>query len=146
MHELVGKGFTMSLLNRKIFLIEDNLTNRAIAQIALESAGATTEIERWGTDAITKIRDFMPVDIILLDLMFPRNVSGYDVFMEIRKNDDLKHIPIVAVSAADASTAMQKTQEMGFDGFIAKPIDIDQFPKQIETILSGESLWIKHSF
>jgi len=135
----------MILPNRRIFIIEDDLANRAIVQIALEQEGAKTAIERWGVDAVQRIERFLPVDIILLDLMFPNNISGFDVFLEIRENAALRDIPIVAVSAAEPIASIAKAKEYGFDGFIAKPIDTDHFPQQIANILDGESLWLAQS-
>lgn len=129
------------LQNKRIFLIEDNLENRAIMQILLEQNGATTSFERWGTNTVKRLRAFVPVDIILLDLMFPRGVTGYDIFDSIREHSEFDNIPIVAVSASDPSTAIPKTKAKGFDGFITKPIDYDRFPDQINAILNKESVW-----
>jgi DNA-binding response OmpR family regulator len=83
----------------------------------------------------------MPIDIILLDLMFPRGITGYDIFREIRSYSEFDSIPIVAVSAADATVAIPKAQEMGFSGFIAKPIDFYRFSVQIEHILDKQEVW-----
>ena len=121
--------------------MEDNLANRAIMQILLEQNGAKTSFERWGKDTVAKLREFMPADIILLDLMFPRNVTGYDVFDEIRKHPEFRHIPIVAVSASDPGAAIPKTKSKGFCGFIPKPVEYDRFPRQIASILEGKPIW-----
>ncbi len=131
----------MILQNKRIFIVEDDLKNRAIAQLLLEREGAKISFERWGIDTISKLKRFLPVDIILLDLMFPRGVTGYDVFKEIRSHSEFRHIPIVAVSAADASIAVPLTKDMGFAGFIAKPIDFHNFTKQISEIIKGVPVW-----
>lgn len=131
----------MLLKNKRIFIIEDNLNNRAITQTVLEQQGARTAFERWGTDVVEKIEKFMPVDLILLDLMFPNGVTGYDIFTEIRNHDPLRRIPIVAVSAADPGEAISRTQELGFNGYISKPIHFTNFPKQLLAILSGDAVW-----
>ncbi len=83
----------------------------------------------------------MPVDIILLDLMFAHGITGYDIFDEIRKVDDFADIPIIAVSASDTSFAVPKVRAKGFSGFIAKPIDFDRFPCQIDQVLNDEQVW-----
>ena len=57
----------MILEDRRIFIIEDNLENRSIAQMLLEAEGATIAFDRWGKDFINKMRKFAPIDIILLD-------------------------------------------------------------------------------
>jgi two-component system, chemotaxis family, sensor kinase CheA len=134
----------MLLKNKRIFMIEDNLNNRAITQMLLEQQGARTAFERWGTDVIDKLEKFMPIDLILLDLMFPGGVSGYDIFLDIRRHEEFQHIPIAAVSAADPGMAISKTQELGFNGYISKPINFMTFPKQILSLINGESFWDVH--
>ncbi|MBC7813344.1 MAG: response regulator [Burkholderiales bacterium] len=131
----------MSLQNKRIYLVEDGVENRAIIQTLLERSGAKIAFDRWGTDTIKGLQLFAPVDIILLDLMLPNKVTGYDVFDRIREIADFVDVPIVAVSAADPSEAVPKTRAKGFAGFIAKPIDFELFPLQIERILNHESVW-----
>jgi CheY-like chemotaxis protein len=131
----------MSLKDKRIFIIEDNLQNRAIAETLLHQQSAVTAFDRWGVDTIHKLELFAPVDIILLDLMFPRGVTGYDVFQQIRNHEQFAHVPIVAVSASDPNEAIPQTRDMGFAGFIAKPIDFVKFTQQIATILAGQEVW-----
>lgn len=133
----------MYLKNKRIFIVEDNISNRAIEQLLLEQQGALTAIDRWGKETVPRLRAFMPVDIILLDLMFPNDVTGYDVFSEIRSHTEFNGIPIVAVSASDPSVAIPKTRAFGFDGFISKPVNYDRFPQEIYAIIGGESIWAK---
>lgn len=132
----------MQLSGKRIFMVEDNLANKAIQTMLLEQKGARIGIERWGgSDTVRKLKKFMPVDVIVLDLMFPNEVTGYDVFSEIRTHDEFKHIPIVAVSASNPSEAIAKTRSYGFAGFISKPVDFDKFPEQIAEIINGNSIW-----
>jgi two-component system cell cycle response regulator DivK len=133
---------TTSLLqNKRIFLVEDNLGNRAIMQMILEQHGAKISFERWGTDTVSRLKVFEPVDLILLDLMFPQGITGYDVFDNIRQHTEFRHVPIVAVSASEPALSIPKTQAHGFAGFLPKPIDIDKFPKQVAAILRNEPVW-----
>ena len=131
----------MLLKNKRIFIVEDNLANRAIMQIALEHEGAKTGIDRWGLHTLEQLRQFAPVDLILLDLMFPDNTTGYDVFDHIRSDATFIQIPIVAVSASDPTEAIPRTVAKGFAGFIRKPINQNKLPQQILAILQGEPVW-----
>ena len=131
----------MLLSNKRIFIVEDNLSNRAIAQMLLEASGARTAIDRWGTNAVNRMREFAPIDLVILDLMFPDGISGYDIYDEIRSHSEFDQVPIIAVSAADPTTAIPLTQEKGFAGFISKPLDFNQFPQQICRIIGGEKIW-----
>jgi CheY-like chemotaxis protein len=131
----------MLLANKRVFVVEDNLENRVLMTMMLEQQGARTQFERWGRDALPRLKAFMPVDIILLDLMLPHGVTGFDIFDEIRAHSEFAGIPVVAVSAQDASLAIPKTMEKGFSGFIAKPVDYDLFPKQVAQIIAREPVW-----
>lgn len=132
----------MLLLNKRIFYVEDNVQNRAIVQLILEREGAKVHFERWGgEDAFVRLKAFMPVDLILLDLMFPKNVSGYDIFDQLRADPDFAHIPVIAVSAADPGAEIPKAKAKGFQGFISKPVSIFSFAAQITKVLAGQTVW-----
>jgi CheY-like chemotaxis protein len=130
------------LKGKRIFYVEDDLTNRSLVQLVLEQHGASMRFERWGTDdALRRLHDFAPVDLILLDLMLPDNVSGYDIFNAIREDEHFNAVPIVALSAADPSIEMSKARAYGFSGFISKPISLIDFPQQIKALIEGEVVW-----
>jgi len=130
----------MSLNGKKIFILEDNSMNRVVFRIALITQGANVEFDQWGRDTMEKIKNYEP-DLIILDLMLPNGASGYDVFKQIRQRPEYDNVPIVAVSASEPSIALPKTKNLGFSGFIAKPIDETLFPEQMAKVLSGEHVW-----
>jgi CheY-like chemotaxis protein len=131
----------MILKDKRIFVVEDDVKNKAIAQLLLEHAGATVKFDRWGVDTIARLEQFLPVDVILLDLMLPRGVTGFDIFVEIQSHDHLKTIPVVAVSASDTSVAIPQAKNLGFSGFIVKPIDFHNFTKQVAHAIAGNEIW-----
>jgi CheY-like chemotaxis protein len=57
-----------------------------------------------------------------MDLMLPKQVSGFDLVCEIRQVPELTSLPIVDLSASDPDTAMLCARQLGFSGFICKPI------------------------
>lgn len=131
----------MRLKDKRIFIVEDNIGNRAITQMLLERHGARVSTDRFGRDAIKRLKQFAPVDLVILDLMLPEGITGYDIFGEIRELAEFDNVPIVAVSAADASEALPDAQDRGFAGFISKPIDFNLFPQQIAQIINGDEVW-----
>jgi CheY-like chemotaxis protein len=134
----------MLLNDKRVFIIEDNIDNRIITQVLLEQQGAQTAFERWGgADSIKRLHEFAPVDLIILDLMFPNQVTGYDVFDRIRREAAFEQVPIVAVSATDPITAIPLVRAKGFSGFISKPIDYDLFPRQLVRIMNCETVWYR---
>jgi CheY-like chemotaxis protein len=126
----------MPLQGKRIFIVEDNVQNKTIMQLLLEMQGATIAIDRWGRDTIQRLQAFSPVDLILMDLMLPNNVTGYELFDLIRVLPEFANVPVIAVSAADPSESTVKTREHGFAGFIAKPIEFETFAHQIAQILA----------
>lgn len=133
----------MKLLEEKrIFYIEDDRINREIVKTAVEAHGAKFDFDAWGFPEITvtKLRRFQP-DIILLDLMFLHNTSGYDVYKEIRKSG-VSNVPVVIVSASDATIEIPKAKNLGLNGYIPKPVNVMIFAEQLLKILDGQELWL----
>src|ERR1700686_4977425 len=98
------------LKNKRIVVIEDNPNNLAVMMTLLQFEGAKTGFERWGDTTIARLRTLSPVDLILLDLMFPNGVTGFDIFDQIHAHPEFADIPIVAVSAMDSSLAIPKAR------------------------------------
>lgn len=130
-----------ALAGKHIFVVEDNAANLAIISSILRRSGASISYDRWGHDTITKMLKLEHVDIILLDLMFPSGITGYDIFDKLQETPELADIPVVIVSAADPTTEMHKARSKGFQGFISKPVDYLTFPQILETILEGTPVW-----
>ena len=131
----------MLLKGKRVFITEDNVTNRSVMQLLLEREGATVAFERWGLKTCERLRSFVPVDIILLDLMLPDGMSGLIVYDQIRALSEFENTPIIAVSAKEPDVAIAETQAKGFDGFIGKPIDGPRFPGFVQQLLAGGSVW-----
>jgi CheY-like chemotaxis protein len=128
------------LKDKKIFIVEDDTMNRVVYTMILKKAGAIIEFDRIGRDTVQKLSQ-TKYDLIILDLMLPRGDSGFSIFEQIRQMEDYKLVPIVAISASEPTQAIQRAQELGFDGFIAKPLDKDLFPKQVDELLEGKKVW-----
>jgi CheY-like chemotaxis protein len=131
----------MLLDNKQIFIVEDNLQNRIIFQLALTRHGAQLHFEPWGSRALLQLQGLHQIDLIILDLMLANGVSGFDIFDQIRANPAFDSVPIVAVSAIDPSSAIPRTQQKGFSGFIGKPIDNELLPQQLAAVIDGEKVW-----
>jgi len=130
------------LLNQKrVFVVEDNPGNLAVMQTILTQQGATVFFERWGQDTCRRLLDALPIDIILLDLMLPNGISGYDVFSAIKAVPELASVPVVIVSAADPDHEMDKARRMGFSGFIGKPVRLNTFGHYVASVIQGQHVW-----
>jgi two-component system, cell cycle response regulator DivK len=130
------------LHGKRIFIIEDDPNNRFIMQSLLEARGAVVDSERWKSDAsILKLVHFLPIDLITLDLSLLNNISGFDIYRQLRDNLLFQHIPIVVVSGKEPREANATAYQLGFSGFIPKPINVKQYPQQLADIIAGQSLW-----
>jgi two-component system cell cycle response regulator DivK len=129
------------LKDRTIYVVEDNENNIYVLSLVLRHQGARLVIDWWAKGEVRRLVDALPIDLIILDLMLPGKRSGYDVFEEIRGLSQFDGIPIVAVSAVDHTLALPKVRQMGFAGFISKPIDVELFPEQIKRLIEGEEVW-----
>jgi len=130
------------LLNRKrIFIVEDNAGNLAIMQTILDQHGAKVFFERWGRNTCDRLRAVLPIDLILLDLMLPDGVTGYQVFDTIQLLPDLAHIPVVLVSAADVDAERETAMRKGLRGFISKPIRVTTFARFVVDAIEGNQVW-----
>jgi CheY-like chemotaxis protein len=136
----------MTLLQGKtIFVVEDDALNLAVISTILRYQGATVYFDRWGVGTIEQMIKLKSIDVILLDLMFPQHVTGYDVFDKIRAMPQLVNIPVVAVTAMDSAAEMNKARAKGFSGYICKPIIRNKFAQYIVTIIGGQQVWAGRS-
>ncbi|MCU0463914.1 MAG: response regulator [Anaerolineae bacterium] len=133
------------LKNKHIFVVEDNPMNRLIYQVMFVVYETRVTFEPYGQDSLARLKNMSRVDLIVLDLMLPRGVSGFDIFAQIRALPEYNNVPIIAVSAMDPILAIPRAKELGLDGFISKPIDSDIFPEQLAKVLMGEPVWFDGS-
>lgn len=118
-------------MSQKILIVEDNELNMKLFNDLLEAHGFETVTTRDGTEALDIAIAEKP-DLILMDIQLPE-VSGLDITKQIKQNDDLKDVPIIAVTAFAMKGDEDKIRESGCNGYVSKPISITHF---IETIRS----------
>jgi two-component system cell cycle response regulator DivK len=121
-------------------VVEDDAPGLAILSVMLRRLGVRTVMERYASDAVDRAKKMTKVDMIFLDLGLPDG-DGYEVLAQLKQEPNLKNVPIVAVTARDASTEIAKAQAAGFNGFLGKPLNRNRFPDQIRRIMNGEGVW-----
>ncbi|PYN84659.1 MAG: hypothetical protein DMD89_38780, partial [Candidatus Rokuibacteriota bacterium] len=125
----------------KILYIEDNPENRMLVRALLEAEGYTLVDAEEGLAGIEAALREQPA-LILLDMNLP-GVDGYEVGVILKSFPSLKQVPIVAVTAYAMEGDRQRTLVAGCDGYIAKPIDADAFPRQVADFLRGKREWVE---
>lgn len=129
-------------MGKKIFVVEDDVTNMAVYAVTLKRSGALVVQDPWNTDTLHMLARHLPVHVILLDLMLRSGVSGYEIFDQVQHDPALKDIPVVAVSASDPEYEIPRTRSRGFAGFISKPLNLRRFPEQVAACINGQEIWI----
>jgi len=104
---------------RTILVVEDQEDNRQILRDLLGSAGFRMVEAHDGVQALTVARSQRP-DLILMDIQLPL-VDGYQATRSIKRDPELKHIPIIAVTSYALSGDEQRARDAGCDAYVAKP-------------------------
>jgi len=118
---------------KKILILEDNELNMKLFHDLLEVHGYTTLQTKDGREALQLAREHRP-DLILMDIQLPE-VSGLEVTKWIKADDDLKSIPVIAVTAFAMKGDEEKIRSGGCEAYIAKPISVNSFLETIQTVL-----------
>jgi two-component system, cell cycle response regulator DivK len=118
----------------KVLIVEDNALNMKLFNDVLVAHGYETLQSRDGPEALALARRHRP-NLILMDIQLPE-VSGLQVTKSIKEDNDLRCIPVVAITAFAMKGDEQKILEGGCEGYIAKPISIANFLRTIERFLS----------
>ena len=117
----------------KILVVEDDQDNREMVVKALNFHGYQVIEAVDGEEAIEKARAENP-DLILLDIYLPK-MDGYEVTRTLKGDQDLQYIPIIALTAHAMRGDREEALAIGCDGYITKPINVRELPKQIEHFL-----------
>jgi signal transduction histidine kinase/CheY-like chemotaxis protein len=120
---------------KKVLLVEDNELNIEVAKEILEVVGLQVDEAHNGKEAVEKVMnsDVNYYSMIFMDIQMPI-MNGYEATKAIRNNnrEDLKNIPIIAMTADAFAEDARKAMNAGMNGHIAKPIDIAKLDKEIK--------------
>ncbi|TYQ16192.1 UNVERIFIED_CONTAM: hypothetical protein Cloal_2714 [Acetivibrio alkalicellulosi] len=117
------KECALSLDKKTILIVDDDTRNLFVLASALEDYGANIIDADNGKTALNIMRN-NKIDLVLMDIMMPV-MNGYETIKEIRKDKDLKSIPVIALTAKSLKKDKQKCIEAGANDYISKPVDYD---------------------
>ena len=120
-----------------ILVVEDHPINMELVRDVLCAYGYRVSEATNGFECREWLVHHTP-DLILMDIQIP-GVDGLTLTQEIKQNERLKHIPIVALTAFAMKGDCEKALEAGCTGVITKPIDTRAFSRQVEAYLQGFS-------
>jgi two-component system cell cycle response regulator DivK len=122
--------------SKKVLIVEDNELNMKLFHDLLEAHGINTVQARDGRNVLDIARTEKP-DLILMDIQLPE-VSGLDVTRWLKDDDELKSIPVIAVTAFAMKGDEQKIREGGCEDYISKPISVTKFLETVQKYLNPE--------
>ena len=117
-----------------ILYVEDNPDNRLLVKRILMAEDYSLLEATDATDALNVLKTSRP-DLILMDINMP-DMDGYTLTAKIKSLPGFERVPILAVTANVMRGDKEKTLEAGCDGYIQKPLDIDQLTREIEKFIS----------
>ena len=118
---------------KRVLIVEDNDLNMKLFNDLLEAHGYRTLQTKDGVEALRMARQHRP-DLILMDIQLPE-VSGLEVTKWLKEDDELRSIPVIAVTAFAMKGDEEKIREGGCEAYIAKPISVASFMGTVERFL-----------
>lgn len=120
---------------KRILIIDDNYDLRSLVRLTFEGDEYEfyeAEEAKSGIEMITTVQP----DIVLLDVMMPGEMNGYDVCTFMRNDASLSAIKILMISALGQKLDIEKAQGMGVDGYIVKPFSPIMLIDNVERLLA----------
>ena len=129
----------------KILLVEDNPGDVRLTQEALISGKLDIKLYsvQDGEEAMTFLRrkcryaNVPEPDLVLLDLNMPKK-DGREVLAEVKADDNLKHIPVVILTASESEADIEKCYNLHANCYVTKPMDLDLCSSVVQSI---EDFW-----
>ncbi len=110
-----------SLIPGHLLVVDDNEANRDMLSRRLQKQGYTVEIAENGLLALERVRT-TPFDLVLLDVMMPE-LDGFAVLERLKSDSQLRHIPVIMISALDELESVVRCIQIGAEDFLPKPFN-----------------------
>ena len=124
-----------SMTQTRVLIVDDNEMFIEMAKFILTAAANTVCTAADAKQALVMIPVFVP-DLILMDVQMP-DMDGIELTRQLKANPETKHIVIVAFTAYALKGDALKLQEAGFNGYIAKPVDVMTLAAEVRFWLEG---------
>ena len=131
----VNDLWRLSGMAPRVLYIEDSIDNLVLVRRILRAAGFELLEATSAREGIALAEQQIP-DLILMDINMPE-MDGLEATIRLRENHALDLVPIVALTANVMHQVLQKALNVGCDGYIAKPVTVDELPDQIMSFLKN---------
>jgi two-component system, cell cycle response regulator DivK len=123
-------------MKKTVLIVEDNELNMKLFNDLLEAHGYATLKTSHGIEAMELARTHKP-DLILMDIQLPE-VSGLEVTRWLKADDELKSIPVIAITAFAMKGDEERIREGGCEAYMSKPISVSKFIATVKTYLEAD--------
>lgn len=123
-------------LETSILMVDDDESNRELVSTVLDLCGYTSRQAKDGIEALQVMADH-PVDVILLDIMMP-DMDGYEFCKKLKGLENLRHIPILMLTALTDAASREKAFDAGADDFMTKPFKMEELVSRIESLANAK--------
>ena len=120
---------------KTVLIVEDNELNMKLFRDLLEAQDYEVLETREGLHALTLARQRRP-DLILMDIQLPE-ISGLEVTKWLKEDDELSHIPVIAVTAFAMKGDEERIREGGCEAYLSKPISVAKFLETVRTYVGA---------
>ena len=120
-------------MTRKVLVVEDNELNLKLFCDLLRVHGFIAEPVRDGREAVARAREVEP-DLIIMDIQMP-HVTGYELILELKADEELCRIPVMAVTAYAGREDEDRIRAAGADSYVSKPISLMRFMEAVNALL-----------
>lgn len=118
---------------KRILVVEDNELNLKLFCDLLRAHQFAAEPVRDGREAVARARDFAP-DLIVMDIQMP-HVTGYELILELKADEALRQIPVMAVTAYAGRDDEDRIRAAGAAAYVSKPISLMRFMDAVNALL-----------
>jgi two-component system cell cycle response regulator DivK len=118
---------------KRVLVVEDNELNLKLFCDLLRAHDFVAEPVRDGREAVARAREVMP-DLIVMDIQMP-HVTGYELILELKADEALKAIPIMAVTAYAGRDDEERIRGAGANAYVSKPISLARFMDAVRGLL-----------
>jgi two-component system, cell cycle response regulator DivK len=112
------------VLGKRVLIVEDNEKNMKLFRDVLQATGYSTLEATTGEEAIELSLSQVPA-LVLMDVQLP-GIDGVEALERLRQNERTASIPVLALTAQAMSGDRERFLEAGFDGYLAKPVDVGE--------------------
>lgn len=120
-------------MTKRVLVVEDNELNLKLFCDLLRAHDFAVEPVRDGREAVERARAFAP-DLVVMDIQMP-HVTGYELILEMKADDTLRHIPVMAVTAYAGREDEERLRAAGANAYVSKPITLARFMAAVNGLI-----------